>query len=70
VCENVLFQTEQKTLKNARFTLRKDILRWLIFLQIGVITALIACAIDICIEILTRLKYDFLKKCKLDAFQF
>lgn len=61
VCENVLFQKEQESNSNSRFSLRKDIIRWIIFIQIGIITALIACAIDIIIEELSARKYEFLK---------
>ncbi|XP_037821319.1 H(+)/Cl(-) exchange transporter 7 [Lucilia sericata] len=61
VCENVLFQKEQQLTSNTRFSIRKDILRWIIFIQIGIITALIACAIDIVIEELSARKYEFLK---------
>ncbi|KAL9915534.1 chloride channel protein 7 [Glossina fuscipes fuscipes] len=61
VCENVLFQAEQKRLAGIRWASRKDILRWIIFIQIGIITALVACTIDIIIEELSRLKYKFLK---------
>lgn len=64
VCENVLFQKEQQLFANTRFSIRKDILRWIIFIQIGIITALIACAIDIVIEELSALKYEFLKHCE------
>ncbi|KAM7345339.1 chloride channel protein 7 [Cochliomyia hominivorax] len=61
VCENDLFQKEQQLVSNTRFSIRKDILRWIIFIQIGVITALIACVIDIVIEELSARKYEFLK---------
>ncbi|XP_065368113.1 H(+)/Cl(-) exchange transporter 7 [Calliphora vicina] len=61
VCENVLFQKEQQFTNNTRFSIRKDILRWIIFIQIGIITALIACVIDIVIEELSAIKYEFLK---------
>ncbi|XP_013097267.2 H(+)/Cl(-) exchange transporter 7 [Stomoxys calcitrans] len=61
VCENVLFQKEQERIISTRFSLRKDVLRWIIFIQIGIITALIACAIDIVIEELSARKYEFLK---------
>lgn len=61
MCENVLFQKEQELSNNSRFSLRKDIIRWIIFIQIGIITALIACAIDIIIEELSARKYEFLK---------
>ncbi|XP_011196441.2 H(+)/Cl(-) exchange transporter 7 [Zeugodacus cucurbitae] len=61
VCDNVLFKEEQKRTDNARFNIRKDILRWIIFIQIGVVTALIACIIDIPIEELSAVKYTFLK---------
>ncbi|KAH8401806.1 hypothetical protein KR009_008041 [Drosophila setifemur] len=61
VCENTLFQKEQRERLAERFSLRKDVIRWIIFIQIGVITALIACTIDIIIEELSELKYNFLK---------
>ncbi|XP_055919350.1 H(+)/Cl(-) exchange transporter 7 [Eupeodes corollae] len=61
VCENVLHKQEQAK-RTERFEPRKDVVRWLIFLQIGVITALIAAAIDIVIEELSTRKYKFLKK--------
>ncbi|SPP74226.1 H(+)/Cl(-) exchange transporter 7 [Drosophila guanche] len=60
VCENMLFQEEQRKSITERFSLRKDIIRWIIFIQIGIITALIACTIDIIIEELSELKYLFL----------
>uniref|UniRef100_A0A1A9WNW2 Chloride channel protein n=1 Tax=Glossina brevipalpis TaxID=37001 RepID=A0A1A9WNW2_9MUSC len=62
VCENALFQAEQKRLSGIRWTSRKDIFRWIIFIQIGIITALVACTIDIIIEELSGLKYKFLKQ--------
>nr|XP_017008425.2 LOW QUALITY PROTEIN: H(+)/Cl(-) exchange transporter 7 [Drosophila takahashii] len=60
VCENTLFQEEQRKRLTERFSLRKDVIRWIIFIQIGIITALIACTIDIIIEELSDLKYSFL----------
>lgn len=64
VCENRLFQEEQKK-TTSQLTIRKDISRWLIFILIGIITALIACGINIVIEELSARKYAFLKKGKL-----
>jgi hypothetical protein len=60
VCENKLWQDEQKSQKSG-FAIRKDFARWLIFLLIGVITPLVACVIDIVIEILSLHKFKFLK---------
>uniref|UniRef100_A0A0K8VLC3 H(+)/Cl(-) exchange transporter 7 n=1 Tax=Bactrocera latifrons TaxID=174628 RepID=A0A0K8VLC3_BACLA len=68
VCDNVLFKEDQKFSDNARFNIRKDILRWIIFIQIGVVTALIACVIDIPIEELSAVKYTFLKNCTNNNF--
>ncbi|XP_017027036.1 H(+)/Cl(-) exchange transporter 7 [Drosophila kikkawai] len=66
VCENTLFQEEQRRRLRERFSLRKDVIRWIIFIQIGIITALIACTIDIIIEELSELKYNFLKESVAD----
>uniref|UniRef100_A0A182XYX6 Chloride channel protein n=1 Tax=Anopheles stephensi TaxID=30069 RepID=A0A182XYX6_ANOST len=61
VCENVLWRREQTKIK-PKFTVRKDFSRWVISLQIGVCTALVACCINIVIEEVSRLKYGFLKR--------
>ncbi|XP_055619852.1 H(+)/Cl(-) exchange transporter 7 isoform X2 [Toxorhynchites rutilus septentrionalis] len=61
VCENVLWQQEQRKIK-PRFTVRKDFARWIVSMQIGVWTALVACGINIVIEVLSRIKYSFLKR--------
>lgn len=63
VCENTLFQEEQRKRKRDRYSLRTHIIRWIIFILIGIITALIACTINIVIEELSELKYKFLKAC-------
>ncbi|XP_030387065.1 H(+)/Cl(-) exchange transporter 7 [Scaptodrosophila lebanonensis] len=62
VCENKLFLEEERRWLSERFSLRKGIMRWIIFIQIGIITALIACVIDIVIETLSEVKYNILKK--------
>ncbi|CAG7629207.1 unnamed protein product [Allacma fusca] len=60
VCENTLLIDEERT-KGFRFIQRKDLYRWVIMIFIGVITALIACAIDITIEEISSIKYSTLK---------
>ena len=45
-----------------KFVIKKDIQRWLIMLSIGVITALIACCINITIEVVAEYKYHVLKE--------
>ncbi|XP_041767828.1 H(+)/Cl(-) exchange transporter 7 [Anopheles merus] len=65
VCENVLWRRDQTKIK-PKFTVRKDFSRWVISLQIGVCTALVACCINIVIEEVSRLKYGFLKR-QVDA---
>ena len=44
-----------------KFIVRKNFARWLIFLLIGILTALIACFVNIMIEELSNLKYGKLK---------
>lgn len=61
VCENVLWQQEHRKIEH-RFTVKKDFSRWIISMQIGIWTALLACAINIVIDEVSRLKYGFLKR--------
>lgn len=62
-CENYLLLDEERK-KGSQYLIKKRLARWLVFLLIGVITALIACAIDISIEELSVIKYGALSKCK------
>ncbi|KAL1138626.1 hypothetical protein AAG570_008689, partial [Ranatra chinensis] len=66
VCENDLLLEEERN-KGYKFYFKKNLARWLIFLMIGVITALIAILIDISIEKLSDLKYSIIKKCILSC---
>ncbi|KAL1498027.1 hypothetical protein ABEB36_008889 [Hypothenemus hampei] len=55
-CENYLLLEEER--KNGfKFLIRKNIARWFVFLLIGMLTALVACIIDISIEELSTVKY-------------
>ncbi|XP_017769929.1 PREDICTED: H(+)/Cl(-) exchange transporter 7 [Nicrophorus vespilloides] len=58
-CENYLLLDEERK-KGYKFIVRKITAKWTIFLFIGMITALIACLIDISIDTLCQLKYGFL----------
>ncbi|XP_050670779.1 H(+)/Cl(-) exchange transporter 7 isoform X2 [Leptidea sinapis] len=60
-CENHLLLDEERK-RGYTFVVWKDIARWFIVLLIGVITALIAFTIDICIEEFSNIKYKQLKK--------
>ncbi|XP_045520269.1 H(+)/Cl(-) exchange transporter 7 isoform X2 [Pieris brassicae] len=60
-CENHLLLDEERK-RGYPFIIWKDIARWFIVLLIGVITALIAFIIDICIEEFSNIKYEQLKK--------
>ncbi|EDO35008.1 predicted protein [Nematostella vectensis] len=59
--ENSLFLKEQKSFTPEEI-IKVDINRWIVMFIIGVITALIAAAIDICIGLLSKWKYDIIKK--------
>lgn len=61
VCENTLWEKENKV-KQSKLSMKKDFSRWIIFLMIGVLTALVACTINIVIEEVSNLKYGFLKR--------
>ncbi|XP_077294342.1 chloride channel protein 7 [Arctopsyche grandis] len=60
-CENHMLLDEERT-RGYKFIVQKNLARWLIFLLIGVLTAMIACIIDISIEELCSIKYYGLKK--------
>ncbi|KAJ8664419.1 hypothetical protein QAD02_006081 [Eretmocerus hayati] len=60
-CENNLLQDEERK-KGYKFIVKKNIARWFIFLAIGILTALIACFVDISIDQLSKYKYGFLKE--------
>ncbi|KAK0079461.1 hypothetical protein PV325_001249 [Microctonus aethiopoides] len=60
ICENHLLQDEERK-KGYKYVVRKNIARWFIFLLIGILTALIACFVDISIEELSSIKYGLLK---------
>lgn len=63
-CENHLLLDEERK-RGYPFVVWKDIARWFIILLIGIVTALIAFFIDICIEEFSEIKYRELKKCIL-----
>ncbi|XP_077490396.1 chloride channel protein 7 [Amblyomma americanum] len=60
-CENSLYVEEQLT---TTFTAIRNTnwKRWLVILIIGILTALTACTIDICIEVISEFKFKLLKK--------
>ncbi|XP_014217594.1 H(+)/Cl(-) exchange transporter 7 [Copidosoma floridanum] len=60
-CENNLLLDEERN-KGYKFVVKKNLARWFIFLVIGILTALIACFVDISIEELSSRKYGFLKQ--------
>lgn len=60
-CENHPLLDEERK-RGYAFVIWKDITRWFIFLLIGIITALIAFVIDVCIEEFSEIKYRELKK--------
>ncbi|XP_055686373.1 H(+)/Cl(-) exchange transporter 7 [Lutzomyia longipalpis] len=60
VIENDLWHEEREK-RPQSFEMWKDFFRWLIFISIGVSTALVACLINILIEEFSDLKYNFLK---------
>jgi hypothetical protein len=64
ICENHLLLEEERT-KGYKFVVKKNLARWMIFLLIGMLTALIACVIDITIEELSLIKFKSLKHCIL-----
>jgi len=55
--------------KGYKFIMRKDILRWVIMFFVGVLTAFVACGIDISVEELAKLKYGLLRRITDDAIR-
>ena len=43
-----------------KFVVRKDVLRWVVMFFVGILTALVACCIDISVEEGSKIKYGFL----------
>ncbi|KAL7297589.1 hypothetical protein TKK_0009265 [Trichogramma kaykai] len=66
IYENHLLQDEERH-KGYKYVVKKNIARWFIFLLIGICTAIIACLIDISIELISKWKYgslrDFVDNC-------
>ncbi|XP_073982659.1 chloride channel protein 7 [Rhodnius prolixus] len=60
-CENHLLLEEERK-KGYQFFVKKTMARWIIFLFIGVITALIAVCIDISIDKISSLKFKLIKE--------
>lgn len=60
-CVNSAWLDEERT-KGYTFVVKKDAARWLVVLLTAIFTALIACAIDIAIETLSKFKYMWLKQ--------
>lgn len=61
VCENALWTSDQRK-RESTLVARKDFARWIVFIIIGVLTALIASTVDIAIEEISFYKYGFLKR--------
>jgi chloride channel 7 len=64
LCENKIFKEEESKKSPGSIT-KQNATRWVVVFFIGVCTALIACTIDICVVEMTKIKYGFLKKCKM-----
>nr|CAD7400001.1 unnamed protein product [Timema cristinae] len=64
ICENHLLLDEERS-RGYKYVVKKNLARWFIFLLIGVITAIVACGIDITIEEFSKIKYKTLKYCIL-----
>ncbi|XP_050723076.1 H(+)/Cl(-) exchange transporter 7-like isoform X2 [Eriocheir sinensis] len=59
-CVNSAWLDEERK-KGYTFVVKKDVARWLVVLVTAVLTALIACGIDIAIESLSKYKYTWLQ---------
>lgn len=64
VVENYVYRDEERK-KGYQFVVKKNVLRWIVFFWIGVMTATIGIIIDLSIENLADLKFSHIKKCIL-----
>ncbi|RWS02939.1 H(+)/Cl(-) exchange transporter 7-like protein [Dinothrombium tinctorium] len=61
ICENQLYMEAVKKLTYRAFQ-NKELFRWVIIFLIGILTALTACFIVICIDVLANFKFKLLRK--------
>ncbi|XP_076030012.1 chloride channel protein 7 isoform X4 [Oratosquilla oratoria] len=59
-CINSVWLDEERT-RGYKFITKKDAARWLVVMITGILTALVACVIDITIESLSKFKYTWLQ---------
>lgn len=64
VVENYVYRDEERK-KGYPFVVKKNVVRWIIFFWIGVITAFIGIIIDLSIENIADLKFNHVKQCIL-----
>jgi len=64
VVENYVYRDEERK-KGYQFVVKKNVIRWIVFFWIGVITATIGIIIDLSIENIADLKFSYVKKCIL-----
>lgn len=64
VVENYVYREEERK-KGYPFVVKKNVVRWIIFFWIGVITAAIGIIIDLSIETIADMKFNHVKKCIL-----
>ena len=67
-CINSVLLDEQRT-KGIYYVRKKDIARWFVVLMIGILTALVACAIDGSIERLSFYKFSYLQNVTDDCVE-
>lgn len=66
ISENELWQNE--VIKEENSIVKQDFMRWILFVAIGIVTALVACFVDVLIEIFSDLKYECLQKSNLYSY--
>ena len=62
ISESELWQSE--VIKDQYSVVKQDFMRWILFIAIGIVTALVACFVDVLIEVFSDLKYKCLQKCE------
>ncbi|KAL3877294.1 hypothetical protein ACJMK2_035024 [Sinanodonta woodiana] len=61
ICENEIYQKDEKQ-RITKWQIRKELARWFIMGMIGIVTGLVATLIDVCVQVTSKAKFDYIKE--------